>query len=30
MGRQSQKVKQENDKTEGEIEDILSGFDLFY
>lgn len=29
MGWQSQNVKQENDKTEGETEDSLSGFDLF-
>jgi len=29
VGWQSRKVKRENDKTEGEIEDSLSGFDLF-
>lgn len=29
MGWQSWKVKQENDKAEGETEDSLSGFDLF-
>lgn len=29
MGWQSGKVKWENDKSEGETEDTLSGFDLF-
>ena len=29
MGWRSWKVKQENDKTEGDTEDSLSGFDLF-